>query len=30
MKHKWINVEDNSFVDDARQQGWQLGLTWAF
>lgn len=25
-----VDYEDGGFVYDARQQGWQLGLTWAF
>ena len=25
-----VDYEDSGFVYDARQQGWQLGLTWAF
>ncbi len=25
-----VDYEDNGFVYDVRQQGWQLGLTWAF
>jgi hypothetical protein len=25
-----VDYEDDGFIYDARQQGWQLGLTWAF
>ncbi len=25
-----VDYEDDGFVYDVRQQGWQLGLTWAF
>ena len=25
-----VDYNDGGFVYDARQQGWQLGLTWAF